>query len=103
MLSIKPVIEVRRGRGRGGVEAADPEAVVRYLAEKGDQASAAGRVEALGVMNGDAADIDGFIEMVCPSAPADGMLVGLIGAGHRKPRGARGSRRRGEPEPGTEA
>jgi DegV family protein with EDD domain len=80
MLSIKPVIEIRGGVVEQESKQRTRGRSLHYLADKAVQAAAAGRVETLAVMNGDAADIDRLIEMVTPSAPADGILVGMIGA-----------------------
>jgi fatty acid-binding protein DegV len=53
---------------------------LQYLAAKVTQAAAAGRVPELGIMHGDASDIDTFVDLVAAAVPRENMLVGLVGA-----------------------
>lgn len=80
MLSIKPVIEVREGVVHEESKQRTRGKSLHYLAEKVTQAAAKGRVQELGVMHGDAADIDRFTDMVTPGVPKDKIIVGLVGA-----------------------
>jgi DegV family protein with EDD domain len=80
MLSIKPVIEVRDGVVHEESKQRTRGKSLHYLAEKVTQAAAGGRIGELGVMHGDAGDIDRFIEMVTPAVPRDKIVVGLVGA-----------------------
>ena len=80
MLSIKPVIEIRDGVVEQESKQRTRGRSLHYLADKVVQAAAAGRLQDLAVMNGDAADIDRLIEMITPAAPTSGILVGMIGA-----------------------
>jgi len=79
MLSIKPVIQVvdglveeeskQRTRGRS----------LHYLADKVAAAAKSGDISQLGVMNGDASDIDNFIGMLSATVPRERMLISSIG------------------------
>jgi DegV family protein with EDD domain len=79
MLSIKPVIQVVDGVVEEESKQRTRSRSLRYLAEKIATAAKSGQIEQLGVMNGDASDIDEFIEMLSSSVPRDRMLVSLIG------------------------
>jgi DegV family protein with EDD domain len=79
MLSIKPVIQVKDGvveresrqrtRGRS----------LQYLADKVGEATKNGEIEQLGIMHGDAADIDQFVDMVTPVIGSLRPLRGWVG------------------------
>jgi fatty acid-binding protein DegV len=53
---------------------------LQYLAAKVTDAARAGRVRELGIMHGDASDIDRFVDLVASAVPREQMLVGLVGA-----------------------
>jgi DegV family protein with EDD domain len=79
MLSIKPVIQVVDGVVEEESKQRTRSRSLRYLAEKVAVAAKSGEIERLGVMNGDASDIDEFVEMLSASIPRDRMLISLIG------------------------
>jgi len=80
MLAIKPVIEIRAGVVHEESKQRTRGRSLQYLAGKVVQAAEAGQVGELGIMHGDAADIDKFIDLVAVAVPRDKMLVGLVGA-----------------------
>jgi DegV family protein with EDD domain len=80
MLAIKPVIEIRDGVVHEESKQRTRSRSLQYLAGKVSEAAAAGKVQELGIMHGDASDIDTFVDLVAPSVPRDHMLVGLVGA-----------------------
>jgi DegV family protein with EDD domain len=80
MLAIKPVIEIRDGVVREESKQRTRSRSLQYLAAKVTQAAAAGRVPELGIMHGDASDIDTFVDLVAAAVPRENMLVGLVGA-----------------------
>jgi DegV family protein with EDD domain len=80
MLSIKPVIEIRDGEVHEESKQRTRGRSLQYLATKVTEAAHAGQITELGIMHGDAPDIDKFIDLVAPAVPRDDMLVGLVGA-----------------------
>lgn len=80
MLAIKPVIEIRDGAVHEESKQRTRSRSLRYLAAKVTEAAAAGRVTELGIMHGDAADLDVFVDMVTSAVPRDHQLVAMIGA-----------------------
>ena len=80
MLAIKPVIEIRDGVVHEESKQRTRGRSLQYLAGKVIEAAGAGQVNELGIMHGDAADIDKFIDLVATVVPRDKMLVGLVGA-----------------------
>lgn len=80
MLAIKPVIEIRDGVVHEESKQRTRGRSLQYLATKVIEAAGAGKVSELGIMHGDASDIDRFIDLVAPTVPKDKMLVGLVGA-----------------------
>jgi DegV family protein with EDD domain len=79
MLSIKPVIQVVDGVVEEESKQRTRSRSLRYLADKIAVAAKSGEIEQLGVMNGDASDIDEFVEMLSASVPRDRMLVSWVG------------------------
>lgn len=80
LLAIKPVIEIREGVVHEESKQRTRGRSLHYLAEKVIQAAGAGLISELGIMHGDAADVDKFIDMVAGAVRRDAMLVGLVGA-----------------------
>ena len=80
MLAIKPVIEIRDGEVHEESKQRTRGRSLQYLASKVIEAAGTGQVSELGIMHGDAADIDKFIDLVATAVPRDKMLVGLVGA-----------------------
>ena len=80
MLAIKPVIEIRDGVVHEESKQRTRNRSLQYLAAKVTEAARAGKVPELGIMHGDAADIDKFIDLVAVDVPRANMLVGLVGA-----------------------
>jgi DegV family protein with EDD domain len=80
MLSIKPVIEIRDGEVHEESKQRTRGRSLQYLAAKVTTAAQAGKITELGIMHGDASDIDTFIDLVAGDVPRDNMLVGLVGA-----------------------
>jgi DegV family protein with EDD domain len=80
MLAIKPVIEIRDGEVHEESKQRTRGRSLQYLANKVTEEARAGRVPELGIMHGDASDIDKFVDMVASDVPRDHMLVGLVGA-----------------------
>ncbi|HEX3426949.1 MAG TPA: DegV family protein [Acidimicrobiales bacterium] len=80
MLSIKPVIEIRDGVVREESKQRTRSRSLHHLAAKVAAAAAAGEVVELGVMHGDAPDIDTFVDLVAPAVPIDRIIVSLVGA-----------------------
>lgn len=80
MLAIKPVIEIRDGEVHEESKQRTRSRSLRYLAAKVSEAASAGRVPELGIMHGDAADLDAFVDLVTPAVPRDHQLVTLMGA-----------------------
>jgi DegV family protein with EDD domain len=80
MLSIKPVIEIRDGVVHEESKQRTRGRSLQYVAAKVNEAAAAGKVQELGIMHGDASDIDTFIDLVASTVPREHMVVGLVGA-----------------------
>ncbi|HEX3539255.1 MAG TPA: DegV family protein [Acidimicrobiales bacterium] len=80
MLAIKPVIEIRDGEVHEESKQRTRGRSLQYLAAKVTEAANAGRISELGIMHGDASDIDKFIDLVAVAVSRDQMLVGLVGA-----------------------
>ena len=80
ILAIKPVIEIRDGEVHEESKQRTRTRSLHYLAAKVTAAAQAGRVQELGVMHGDASDIDAFVDMLAADVPRDRMLVTLVGA-----------------------
>jgi DegV family protein with EDD domain len=80
MLAIKPVIEVRDGVVHEESKQRTRGRSLQYLATKVIEAATAGRINELGIMHGDASDIDKFVDLIAPTVPRDKMLIGLVGA-----------------------
>jgi DegV family protein with EDD domain len=76
LLSIKPVIEVRDGAVEQESRQRTRSRSIRYLADK---ASAAGPVQRLAAMGGDAPDLDELVGMLKGLPSEEGLLVGEIG------------------------
>jgi DegV family protein with EDD domain len=77
LLSIKPIIEVRNGKVEEESKQRTRARSLRYLADK---IKAAGDLEYLAVMHGEAADLDEFLEMLASVPQRDDMVIGDIGA-----------------------
>lgn len=80
MLAIKPVIEIRDGVVHEESKQRTRSRSLQYLADKVIPVARAGKVTELGIMHGDASDIDRFADMVAVAVPRDHMLIGLVGA-----------------------
>jgi DegV family protein with EDD domain len=80
MLAIKPVIEIREGVVHEESKQRTRSRSLQYLANKVTEAARAGRIHELGIMHGDASDIDKFVDLVAVAVPRDRILVGLVGA-----------------------
>jgi DegV family protein with EDD domain len=80
MLAIKPVIEIRDGVVHEESKQRTRSRSLQYLAGKVIPAAQAGKVSELGIMHGDASDIDKFADLVATVVPRDHMLIGLVGA-----------------------
>lgn len=80
MLAIKPVIEIRDGVVHEESKQRTRGRSLQYLAHKVVEAATAGHIPELGIMHGDATDIDRFVDLVAPGVPRDKMLIGLVGA-----------------------
>ncbi len=76
LLAIKPVIEVRDGVVEQESKQRTRAKSLRYLAEK---VRAAGPLERLALMNADAADFAGFVELLADVPSAQRRIVGDIG------------------------
>jgi fatty acid-binding protein DegV len=77
MLSIKPVISVEHGEVEEESKQRTRSKSLRYLADK---VKSAGAVESLGVVHGQAPDVDELLDLLGASAPRDDILVGDVGA-----------------------
>ncbi len=80
MLAIKPVIEIRDGVVHEESKQRTRGRSLQYLAGKVTEAAAAGQVQELAIMHGDASDIDKFIDLVAADVGREHMLVGLVGS-----------------------
>lgn len=78
MLSIKPVIEIRDGVVHEESKQRTRSRSLHHLADK--VAEAVSNIAELGVMHGDAADVDTFVDLVAPMVPIDRIIVSLVGA-----------------------
>ena len=76
LLSIKPVIEVRDGAVEQESKQRTRAKSLRYLADK---VRAAGPLERLALMNADASDFGGFVELLADVPSAQRRVVGDIG------------------------
>jgi DegV family protein with EDD domain len=76
MLSIKPIIEVLDGKVEAESRQRTRSKSLRYLVEK---VRAAGQVDDLAVMHGDAPDLDELLDLLGAVYPRDDILVGDIG------------------------
>ena len=77
MLSVKPLIHI----GDGAVEEAGKQRTrKRALEWMRDQLFAAGNVEKLSILHGQAPDIDQFLDMIAERYPRDQIRIGKIGA-----------------------
>jgi DegV family protein with EDD domain len=79
MLSIKPVIQVVDGVVEQESKQRTRSRSLRYLADKVAVAAQSGDITELGVMHGDASDIDEFVTMVSGAVPKDRMLISWVG------------------------
>jgi DegV family protein with EDD domain len=79
MLSIKPVIQIVDGVVEQESRQRARSRSLRYLADKIAEAAASSEIDELGIMHGDASDVDAFIEMVTPTVPRDRMVVSYVG------------------------
>jgi DegV family protein with EDD domain len=77
MLSIKPVISVEHGEVEEESKQRTRSKSLRYLAEK---VKSAGAVETLGVVHGQAPDLDELLDLLGATVPRDDILVGDVGA-----------------------
>ncbi len=80
MLAIKPVIEIRDGVVHEESKQRTRSRSLQYLAAKVTDAARAGQITELGIMHGDASDIDKFVDLVAAEVARDQILVGLVGA-----------------------
>ncbi len=76
LLSIKPVIEVRGGVVEQESRQRTRAKSLRYLADK---VRSAGPLERLAAMSADAADFEGFVDMLAGARPHRPLIVGDIG------------------------
>jgi DegV family protein with EDD domain len=79
MLSIKPVIQVVDGVVEQESKQRTRSRSLRYLADKVAAAAKSGEITELGVMHGDASDIDSFVGMLSAAVPRDRMLISSVG------------------------
>jgi DegV family protein with EDD domain len=79
MLSIKPVIEIADGVVEQESKQRTRGRALRYLADKVVDAANKGQVGPVAVMNGDATDIDQFLDLVTPVVARDRILLGWVG------------------------
>jgi DegV family protein with EDD domain len=79
MLSIKPVIQVVDGVVEQESKQRTRSRSLRYLADKVAAAAKSGEITELGVMHGDAPDIDEFVALLSPAVPRDRMLISWVG------------------------
>jgi DegV family protein with EDD domain len=77
MLSIKPIIRVGPGPVESEAKQRTRSRAMQYLVDK---VKAAGPIERLAVVHGEAPDVDEFVEMLEPFAPSSGVLVTDVGA-----------------------
>ena len=79
MLSIKPVIQVVDGVVEEESKQRTRSRSLRYLADKVATAARSGEIAELGVMHGDASDIDEFVGMLSVAVPRERMLISWVG------------------------
>jgi DegV family protein with EDD domain len=77
MLSIKPIIKVGPGPVESEAKQRTRSRAMQYLVDK---VKAAGPIERLAVVHGQAADVDEFTDLLEPMAPASGIIVTDVGA-----------------------
>lgn len=77
MLSIKPIIEVSKGKVEPESKQRTRSRSLKYLADK---VKGFGAIEQLAVMHGDAPDIDEFLGLLADFYPRDEIIVGDLGA-----------------------
>ncbi|MEW6153584.1 MAG: DegV family protein [Actinomycetota bacterium] len=77
LLSVKPVIVVVDGKVEPGPKVRTRTKALRHVADQ--VANAPGKVEHLAVLNGAAADLDQFLDMLGENFPRDQIVVGDIG------------------------
>lgn len=78
LLSIKPVIVVENGKVEEGAKQRTRGRALRYLVER--IVSEPGTIEHLSVVNGAAADLDAFLDLLAPHFPRDQIVVADLGA-----------------------
>jgi DegV family protein with EDD domain len=79
MLSIKPVIQIVDGVVEQESRQRARSRSLRYLADKVKEAASSSEIHELGVMHGDAADVDAFIDMLTSIVPRERMIVSWVG------------------------
>ncbi len=79
LLSIKPVIQVKEGAVEPESRQRTRSRSLQYLAGKVAQAQKNGDIEQLAIMQGDAADIDQFLDMLTPVIGSHRPIVGWVG------------------------
>lgn len=77
ILSFKPVIVVKEGEVKEGARQRTRSRALAYLVE---QVVAAGPIDTLAVLHGDAPDVDAFVETLSAHHPRDEIVVGDLGA-----------------------
>ena len=77
MLSIKPIIDITGGKVEQEAKQRTRSKSLRYLADK---VKAAGAIENLAVMHGDAPDLDEMLDLLAPIFPREKIVVGDLGA-----------------------
>ena len=75
MLAMKPVVEIRDGVVEESGKVRTRSRAFWLLADKDHERS----VEDVAVLQGDAGDIDEFLDMIDDVAPRDKIVVGLVG------------------------
>ena len=75
MLAMKPVVEVRDGVVEEAGKVRTRSKALRLLADKVHE----GHVESVAVLQGDAGDIDEFLDLIDDVAPRDKIVVGAVG------------------------
>jgi fatty acid-binding protein DegV len=75
MLAVKPVVEVRDGVVEEAGKVRTRSKALRLLADKVHERS----VEDVAVLQGDASDIDEFLDLIDDVAPRDKIVVGAVG------------------------
>jgi len=75
MLAVKPVVEIRDGVVEEAGKVRTRSKALRLLADKVHERS----VEDVAVLQGDASDIDEFLDLIDDVAPRDKIVVGAVG------------------------